>query len=82
MSVHRVAMCAAAAGLGRNLSVDRIMRPEEIDQHWQQIDRELEDIADLKVCTTDPVAREGELLEELDELEYEPGLNYFRERSK
>jgi len=58
------------------------VRPEQIDQRWQEIDRELEDIANLKVCTTDPVEREGVLLQELDELEYEAGLNYFRERDK
>jgi hypothetical protein len=52
---------------------------EEIERRWQEIDRELEELWAGKVCD-DPAAREGELLREQDELEYEAGLLYFRDR--
>lgn len=45
-------------------------RPQQIDHRWRQIDAELEDIRQGKVTRgKDPASREGELLEELDELE-------------
>jgi hypothetical protein len=56
------------------------MKPEDIERRWKEIDKELADIADGKVVDGDPVAVEGELLEEFDELEYEAGINCFRER--
>jgi hypothetical protein len=49
-------------------------RRQEIQLRWNEIDAELEDIRDGKVTKgTDPATREGELLQELDELEYEMG---------
>lgn len=51
----------------------------EIERRWRDIDRELEELWAGKVCA-DPVAREAELLREQEELEYEAGLIYLRER--
>ena len=53
-------------------------RRQEIEQRWQEIDRELAEIANCKtnrLC--DPPAREVELLMEQDALEYEAGLLDF-----
>ena len=47
---------------------------EEIEQRWSQIDKALRDIAECRVTEGNPAEREGELLEELDQLEYEAGL--------
>jgi hypothetical protein len=51
-------------------------RRQEIEQRWQEIDRELAAIANCKtnqLCN--PPAREAELLIEQDALEVEPGAN-------
>ncbi|WDI40221.1 hypothetical protein [Bremerella sp. P1] len=53
------------------------MTPEEIQRRWDEIDKELEGIAKGRVVDGDPATREGELLEELDRLEYEAGLTEF-----
>lgn len=53
------------------------MTPEEIQRRWDEIDNELEGIAHGGVVDGDPATREGELLQELDRLEYEAGLNEF-----
>lgn len=57
-------------------------RLDAIQQRWEAIDRELADLADGKVIEGDPATREGELLAELDRLEYEAGeILYPRNRS-
>lgn len=55
------------------------MTAEEIERRWREIDLELAELWAGRVCA-DPVAREAELLAEQDELEYEAGLIYFRDR--
>ena len=56
-------------------------RREEIQRRWHEIDAELEDIRDGRVTKDgDPATREGELLEELDALEFEVGEEYLRKR--
>jgi hypothetical protein len=57
------------------------MTPDERDKRWQEVDRELAEIADGKVTPgTDPASREGELLEVQDRLEWEAGDDWFRQR--
>lgn len=53
------------------------MTPEEIQRRWDEIDDELEGITHGRVVDGDPATREGELLEELDALEFEAGLIEF-----
>jgi hypothetical protein len=53
-------------------------RRMEIEIRWQEIDRELAEIAECKttkLCA--PPAREAELLIEQDALEFELGQEYF-----
>jgi hypothetical protein len=52
-------------------------RLEEIQQRWDEIERELAAIAEGKVIEGDPAKSEEELLEEQDGLEYEGGLFVF-----
>lgn len=49
-------------------------RLEAIQERWNQIDNALRDIGEGRVVEGDPAEREGELLEELDRLEYEAGI--------
>ena len=58
------------------------MTPVELDRRWHAVIRELEDLAELRTIPgdIDPAGRERELLEELDELEYLAGVEYFRVR--
>ena len=55
------------------------MTPEQREALWerfQEIDRELADLYDGKaVVASDPAIREGELLEEQDEIEFELGCD-------
>jgi len=44
---------------------------------WQKIERELTDLYDGKVQKSDPAAREGELLAELDEIEFVLGEDWL-----
>jgi hypothetical protein len=54
-------------------------RYREIKQRWAEIDRELADLHEGKVVSSsDPAAREAELLEEQDALDYELGDDEFR----
>lgn len=55
------------------------MPHDKLDDRWEEVNRELDDLAQLRVVVGygDPAAREGELL---DELEYEAGIAYFHER--
>ncbi len=49
-------------------------RRNEIENRWQEIDRELTDIYESRVTRNcDPATREAELLDEQDELEIELG---------
>jgi hypothetical protein len=54
------------------------MTPDERQTRWLQIERQLQDIAEGKVVASDPAATEARLLEELDQLEWEAGQEYFR----
>ena len=57
------------------------MNEGQIDTRGQEIGRELEVIANAKGTNgRDLEQREGELLEQLDALEYGAGVNYFAER--
>lgn len=47
---------------------------EQIQKRWNEVERALTDIREGKVVDGCPVEREGELLAELDALEYEAGL--------
>ena len=56
-------------------------RYREIQQRWAEIDRELADLQAGKVISSPaPAAREAELLEEQDALDYELGDDEFRNR--
>jgi hypothetical protein len=56
-------------------------RLSEIKQRWAEIDRELADLHDGKVVlSSDPAAREAELLDEQDALDFELGDDAFRNR--
>lgn len=46
-------------------------RMDEIEQRWKEIDQELADLADGRVVDGNPATCEGELLEEMDALEFE-----------
>ena len=56
-----------------------LMTPEQrqvLNFRWHEIERELADLFDGKVTAdTDPAAREGELLEEQDAIEFELGAD-------
>jgi hypothetical protein len=55
------------------------MTPDERDERWLEIDRELAEIAVGKVTHgSDPAAREDELLDEQDRLEWEVGEEWLR----
>ena len=58
------------------------MTPDELDRRWDAVIRELDDVAELRTIPgdLDLPRREGELLEELDELEYLGGTEYFQAR--
>jgi hypothetical protein len=56
-------------------------RFREIKKRWAEIDRELADLQAAKVVSSpDPAAREAELLEGQDALDYEMGDVAFRNR--
>jgi hypothetical protein len=58
------------------------MTPDERQTRWLEIERHLQHIAEGKVLTGDPAATEARLLEELDQLEWEAGQEYFRDRGR
>jgi len=58
------------------------MTPDECQTCWLQVDRQLQEIAEGKVVAGDPAATEARLLEELDELEWEAGQQYFKCRGE
>jgi hypothetical protein len=56
------------------------MNANQIERHWRAVESRLQALSELRVVPdTDPCTREGELLEEMDALEYEAGLLYFEE---
>jgi hypothetical protein len=56
-------------------------RFREIKERWAAIDRELADLQAGKVISRpDPAAREAELLEEQDALDFEMGDDAFKNR--
>ena len=59
------------------------MTPKERERRWKEIDLELVDLWDGKVCRdTDPATREEQLLAEQDQLEYEEGDEWFRQKDQ
>jgi hypothetical protein len=57
------------------------MNVHQIERRWCEVESQLQALRELRVVQgTDPASREGELLEEMDALEYEAGLLYFGER--
>ena len=52
------------------------------EDRWNEANRNFDELSELRVVAghADLAALEGQLLEELDEFEYEDGLNYFRQR--
>ena len=60
------------------------MTSEELDRRWDEVSRQLDDLAEWRIVVgdDDPALREAELLEELDELEYLAGIEYFDKRSR
>jgi hypothetical protein len=54
------------------------MTPDERQARWLEIEWQLQEIIEGKVVTGDPAATEARLLEELDQLEWEAGQEYFR----
>ncbi len=56
------------------------MHAHQIERRWREVESQLQALRELRVVPdTDPCTREGELLEEMDALEYEAGLLYFEE---
>jgi hypothetical protein len=56
------------------------MNANRIERSWREVESQLQALSELRVVQdTDPCTREGELLEEMDALEYEAGLLYFEE---
>lgn len=58
-------------------------RREQIEKRWREIDDRLADLAAGEPCPVPGVDVEfyrGELLLQLDELEYEIGVDYFKDR--
>ncbi|HUY33159.1 MAG TPA: hypothetical protein VMV69_10285 [Pirellulales bacterium] len=53
------------------------MTTDERQRRFEEIERELEAIREGRTLAVDPVKREGELLEELDAMEFEEGERYF-----
>ena len=54
--------------------------PDERQNRWLEIERQLQGIAEGKVVAGDPDATEAGLLAELDELEWRAGWEYFEDR--
>jgi hypothetical protein len=58
--------------------------PDELERDFQAVNRELEDLAAGKVTpgNVGPAEREAELLEALDAIEYEAGLDWLERRKR
>ena len=57
-------------------------RSKYLDKRWRDVVKALEDLHDLHILPPgmDRAEAEGTLLEELDRLEYEAGLEYLESR--
>ena len=53
------------------------------EERFSEVNRKLSELSEFRVLPgdIDLAELEGKLLEELDELEYEDGIQYFRQRS-
>jgi hypothetical protein len=56
------------------------MTPEERQKRFEEIEAELSRIRNGMVVSGDPAELEGELLEELEAIEFEEGEDQFRRR--
>ena len=56
-------------------------RKSELEERWQECEWLIQAIQAGKVVDGDPAEAEGKLLEEQDAIEYELGLEYFRDRN-
>ena len=54
-------------------------RKAELDARWQECERQIQAIHADKVVDGDPAESEGKLLEEQDAIEYELGMDQFRD---
>ena len=54
-------------------------RKAEIEERWQECDRQIQMIHAGKVVDGDPAKAEGKLFEEQDVIEYELGMEQFGE---
>ena len=55
-------------------------RKAELEERWQECERQIQAIHAGKVVEGDPAEAEGKLLVEQDAIEYELGMEYFRDR--
>jgi hypothetical protein len=61
------------------------MTPEgtaQLEERWHECERQIQAIHAGKTVDGSPAELEGELLEEQDAIEYEPGMAYFRRREQ
>jgi hypothetical protein len=58
---------------------DYLDMTQALDDQWDEVNKQLDDLHFCRTVDGDPVQREEQLLGELDRLEYEAGLAYFGE---
>ena len=52
----------------------------ELEERWQECERQIQAIHAGKVVDGDPAEAEGKLLQEQDAIDYELGMEYFCDR--
>ena len=57
-------------------------RHAELEERWQECERQIQALHAGKVVNGDPAELEGKLLEEQDAIEYELGMEYFRRHER
>jgi hypothetical protein len=57
-------------------------RKAELEKRWQECERQIQAIHAGKVVDGDAAEAEGKLLEEQDAIEYELGMECFRDRNQ
>ncbi len=57
-------------------------RKSQLEQRWQECERQIQAIHAGKVVDGDPAELERKLLDEQDAIEYEVGMEYFHSRSR